>query len=92
MAFYVYVLQSGKDSSFYKGFTEDPVRRVQMHNEGFSSYTRSKTPWKLVYAEEMDDKKSALLREKALKKYGHSQIEQLIVSAKNIATRFIDPE
>ncbi len=57
MAFYVYMLQSEKDGSFYKGFTEDPSRRLQLHNEGFSQYTSNKVPWTLVYVEELSDKK-----------------------------------
>ncbi|TDH29239.1 GIY-YIG nuclease family protein [Segetibacter sp. 3557_3] len=83
MPFYVYIIQSQKDLSYYKGFTEDPVLRLQRHNSGESAYTRHKMPWKLVYLEILHTKKDALIREKVLKKYSHEQIEQLITSKLN---------
>jgi putative endonuclease len=83
MPFYVYIIQSEKDGSFYKGFTEDPKLRLERHNNGESAYTRTKTPWKLLYVETLPTKSAALKRERALKKYSHEQINQLMQSAKN---------
>jgi putative endonuclease len=51
MPYYVYVLQSLKDQSFYKGFSEDYEQRPAQHNAGLSAYTSQKTPWKLVHVE-----------------------------------------
>jgi len=45
-------------------------------------------PWQLVYVEEVLTKTEALKREKALKKYSHLQIQQLINGARNIAGQF----
>ncbi|MFZ4752835.1 MAG: GIY-YIG nuclease family protein [Chitinophagaceae bacterium] len=86
MSFYVYILQSLKDKSYYKGFTENPTQRLQQHNAGESKYTSTKIPWKLVYVEELPTKKEALMREKYLKKLERSRIELLIDSPKNIHT------
>ena len=86
MSFYVYILQSLKDKSYYKGFTENPTLRLQQHNAGESKYTATKIPWKLVYIEELSTKKEALIREKYLKKLERSRIELLIDSPKNIHT------
>ena len=36
-------------------------------NDGFSSYTKSKGPWKLVHKEEYDNEKEARKREKFFK-------------------------
>jgi len=83
MAFYIYIIQSLKDNSFYKGFTENPNSRIIAHNNGESKYTSSKTPWYFVYLEEMPSKREALIRERGLKKYSHLQINQLINSPKN---------
>jgi putative endonuclease len=88
MPFYVYIIQSAQDGSYYKGFSEDPSARLIQHNNGESEYTSRKTPWQLVYVEELASKKDALIREKALKKYSHGQIQQLILSGKNIISRF----
>ena len=89
MGFYVYILQSDQDKSYYKGFTEDPMLRLQRHNNGESSYTRNKIPWKLVYLEVKDTKRDALIREKSLKKYSHQQILQLIAAPMNYLSDFI---
>jgi putative endonuclease len=83
MSFYVYIIQSRQDGSFYKGFTEDTAVRLVRHNNGESTYTRNKTPWLYVYIEELLSKRDALIREKVIKKYSHQQIEQLIRSVKN---------
>jgi putative endonuclease len=68
MAFYVYILKSQKDQSFYIGYTTDLIARVKEHNEGFTRYTKLKRPWDLVYSEEFETKKEALIRERFLKK------------------------
>jgi putative endonuclease len=82
--YFVYIIQSETDGSYYKGFSMDYEKRLIEHNLGLSSYTSRKTPWKLVYAEKHDSKSSALKREKNLKKAARERIEALIVSNKNI--------
>jgi len=88
MAFYVYILKSLKDQSYYKGFTENPTLRLERHNNGESKYTKSRIPWDLVYLECYEHKKDALIREKRLKKYSHQQIDQLISSGMNRISDF----
>lgn len=88
MPFYVYIIQSWVDKSYYKGFTENPANRLLQHNNGESTYTSNKTTWQLVYIEELLTKRDALIREKSLKKYSHAQIEKLMTSDKNIANKF----
>ncbi len=83
MSFYTYIIQSNIDKSYYKGFSENPFKRLLQHNEGESKYTSLKRPWQLVYVESFTTKTGALIREKALKKYSHFQLEQLISSKKN---------
>ena len=68
MPYYVYVMQSLRDQTFYKGFTENYLERIADHNAGLSQYTSRKVPWKLIYVEEHATKRSALIREKGLKK------------------------
>lgn len=80
MPFYVYILQSELDMSYYKGYSENYEERLSQHNLGLSVYTSRKMPWKLVYVEEQPDKKSALKREKNLKKATKERIEALILT------------
>jgi putative endonuclease len=44
----VYVLQN-QAGRFYIGLSEDVAARLQQHNEGNSSWTRSRGPWQLVW-------------------------------------------
>jgi len=84
MPHYVYILQSQIDFSYYKGYSENPAKKLIQHNNRESSYTSIKVPWYLVYVEYCETKTIALKREKALKKYSNAQIENLIWSPKYI--------
>jgi putative endonuclease len=87
--FYVYIIQSEKDNSFYKGFTENPINRLNFHNLGLSTYTSKKMPWKLVALFSFETKTEALQKEKKLKKYNHASLKALIESDKNLVHDFI---
>ena len=89
MAWYVYIIQSELDGSFYKGFSEHPTLRLKQHNQGECTYTSRKFPWRLVYVEEMPTKTSALIREKVLKKATRERIVALINHPKNIVQKFL---
>ncbi|HRG82452.1 MAG TPA: GIY-YIG nuclease family protein [Chitinophagaceae bacterium] len=89
MAFYVYIIQSEKDNSYYKGYSMNPHIRLQQHNNRESTYTAGKCPWKLVYVEELGSKKEALIREKNLKKATLERIEAVIRHPKNIVQQFL---
>lgn len=65
---YIYLLQSTQDGSFYVGWTTDLVRRLVEHNQGLSSYTRRKRPWKLIGAEQLPTPQAAQVREQLLKR------------------------
>ena len=52
--FYVYIIKSKKDGSYYTGHTANLNDRITRHNQGRSKYTKSKTPWDLVYFEEFN--------------------------------------
>ena len=49
MDYYVYILQSQKDGSYYTGFTSDIINRVDVHNSGQVAYTAAKIPFELVW-------------------------------------------
>ena len=68
MPFYVYILQSLKDGSYYIGSTNNLEDRIERHNQGRSQYTRTKTPWELVHSEEHQDRSGAAKREEQIKR------------------------
>lgn len=78
MSWYVYMLRC-RDGSLYTGFTDDPERRLAVHNAGKGAkYTRSRLPVTLVYREICADKSEALRREYAIKRLKKAQKEALL--------------
>ena len=65
--YYVYILQSLKDESYYTGLTTDVEARLKKHNSGSVEYTSTKRPFKLVWYCCFEDKIKALQFEKYLK-------------------------
>lgn len=65
--YYVYILQSENDHEFYTGCTSDIKKRLEEHNSGEVSTTKSRRPLKLVYWEGCLNQQDAANREKYLK-------------------------
>ncbi len=65
--YYVYILQSIKDKTLYKGTTSDLKRRLKEHNSGKGFYTSQHYPYKLIYYEAYVLKEDAEARERYLK-------------------------
>jgi putative endonuclease len=81
--FFVYILQSMKDFSFYIGQTNNLDSRMSKHFDGLSKYTASKRPWRLVYFEVYPDRSAAIKRERTLKAWKNAnRYRELIVSWK----------
>ena len=77
--FYVYILQSLKDLSFYVGQCDDLDMRMSKHFDGMSKYTSGKKPLRLKYFEVYQTRREALKREKEIKnKKSRKYIEFLI--------------
>ena len=89
MAFFVYIIQSQKDGTFYKGSSSDPKARLEQHNLGLSRYTARKTPWTLVYVEQLPSKRDMLIRERKLKRGNPEYFLSLINAESNLVHRFI---
>jgi len=88
---HVYIIRCS-DNSLYTGSTTDVSRRVKAHNEkSGGSYTRTRTPVKLVYQEPHPTQSSALKREAQIKKWSRAKklarikgdIETLAILAKS---------
>jgi len=83
MPFFVYILQSEVDGSYYVGSTQDLTERLERHNQGRSKYTKSKRPWKLVYREELPDRSNAVRRERQIKNHKNkTYIESLVKTSR----------
>ena len=66
--FFVYILQSLKDGSFYVGECEDLDKRMSKHFDGMSKYSASKRPLRLRYFELLPTRSDAIKREKEIKR------------------------
>ena len=79
MSYFVYIIHSQKDGSYYVGSTQDVSQRLERHNQGRSKYTKSKRPWRLVYQEEHPDRSSAVKRENEIKgRKSRQYVENLV--------------
>jgi len=80
MPYFVYILCSLKDGSYYVGSSNDLPDRLERHNQGRSKYTRAKRPWELVYYETYPDRPSAVRREREFKKRKSKEFLENLVS------------
>ena len=77
--FWIYILRSSRDGTYYIGHTKDIYQRVVRHNLGHLLATKGKRPWELVYKEEYPTRSEAQKREYYLKsKKSKQYIEYLI--------------
>ncbi len=67
MTYYIYILESELDGSFYIGQTKNIQNRLKIHNAGYSTYTKNKRPWKIIFSSECTTRSVAMALEKKLK-------------------------
>ena len=83
MSCYCYIVECA-DGTYYTGWALDPEKRVAIHNKGRGArYTRTRTPVKLVYVEELPDRTSAMKREIAIKRLKREGKGKLISEERN---------
>jgi putative endonuclease len=81
MPYFCYIVECA-DGTFYTGLSTDPQRREKQHNKGSGArYTRQRRPVHLVFIEPQPDQRSAMQRERALKKLSHAKKLALVLSA-----------
>jgi putative endonuclease len=86
--FYVYIIFSDSNNTFYKGITADPRRRIFEHNNGLSRHTKGKGPWKFVFLNSYISKREALREELRVKKLNLRSLYLLINSDTNLIDKF----
>lgn len=78
MFYYLYILQSIKNKSFYIGYTSDLKNRIKQHNSGESLATKHR-PYKLIFYEVFLNERDARNREEYLKGgYGRRTIKKML--------------
>jgi putative endonuclease len=76
---YVYALVSLKDNNLYIGISEDPDKRLKMHNSGMTTSTKYRRPFKIIYTEVCENRLKAREREKYFKSgFGREFLKQFI--------------
>jgi putative endonuclease len=90
--FYVYILQSLKDNTFYIGQTNNIKGRIKRHNSGNVKSTANRHPYELVYFETYKLRSESMFREWEIKKkYNTERRKKLVLSFdKNLLKQFQD--
>lgn len=65
--YYIYVIQSQKDSNLYIGCTHNIEERLKYHNDGKVRSTKNRRPFILLYHEQYNDKYLAYNKERYYK-------------------------
>lgn len=78
-AYYVYIISNWTSSVIYIGVTNDLIRRMYEHrNKLVDGFSKKYNLAKLVYYEQTTDVRSAIEREKQLKKWRREKKNTLI--------------
>ncbi|MFC3109123.1 GIY-YIG nuclease family protein [Undibacterium arcticum] len=79
MAYYTYFMASQRNGTLYIGVTNDLIRRVHEHKQGFvAGFTRQHNIKTLVHFEVFEDIINAIAREKQLKAWKRAWKTELI--------------
>lgn len=77
--FYLYILKSQKNGSYYIGSCKDINKRLNLHNKSLVKSTKRYIPWTLIYSEEYNTLSEARKREIQIKSWKkRKSIENLL--------------
>lgn len=80
---YVYILRSKVlRDQLYVGVSDDPLERLNDHNQGKCRHTSKFRPWRIVYTEEFVQRTDAFSREQQLKRWSRGKKEALVAGDK----------
>jgi len=70
MAYYVYILASGRNGTLYVGVTNELARRVHEHKQGVvDGFSKKYAVHRLVHYETFDEMADALAHERRIKRW-----------------------
>jgi putative endonuclease len=76
---FVYAMRSLRNGGLYIGISQDPDKRLDTHNKGVTSSTRSRRPFALIFRETCKSRKEAREKEKYYKSgFGREILKQII--------------
>ncbi len=75
MKYFVYLLKSKIDGSYYIGQTQDITGRLERHNKGRVTSTKNKKPWELIKYETYQTRDESRWREHTLKHNTNERIK-----------------
>ena len=76
---FIYILRCS-DNTLYVGHTDDLATREELHNRGHGAkYTASRTPVRIVYAEQHASLHATIGRERQLKRWSLKKKEALVI-------------
>jgi len=79
MHYYLYILASRKNGTLYIGVSNNLIKRIYEHkNNVVEGFTKKYRVHELVYFEQYDDVRDAIIREKRMKKWNRDWKIELI--------------
>ncbi len=79
MAFFTYIVASGRNGTLYTGSTDDVIRRVWLHKEkALKGFTAKYGVDRLVWGEAHETRADAFRRERRIKKWNRAWKLELI--------------
>lgn len=87
--YYIYLIKSVQNNSYYIGRTRNVVNRLKQHNAGLGIHTKKYRPWVCVYIEGYRSEKDAINRERNLKIFGkaYGQLKRRLLNSLQIFKR-----
>lgn len=77
--YYIYIIQSDKNGTYYIGSSANPTSRLTEHNTGKKQPTKLLRLWNLVFSQQFENANVARKMEKKLKSFKSSKVLQQIL-------------
>lgn len=79
MNYFLYILRSEQEETYYTGSSDDPEKRCFFHNHQSKGYTLTYRPWKVVYRHGFETKQEAMAAERKVKSWKSKKMIRLLV-------------